>query len=218
MAIRMGELRKLLGETIAVDFINEGFSFNKSEFSFQKKIEKNKVRCLFLFNTFSTQQEYFFTFKFTISEIQSELKKFWNYYSEEYIMPYSFSVNEGCLNPRVKAQPSKYRVSYANRVFEVEDCLLMIDETRNLIRNEFFKRMDIFTDLKRFQDYIIQNPREPVDLQLVWPALIAMLMHSREELNKFIHYLTKECQSIYLPDKKDLDWMTSRVLEYSEKS
>jgi hypothetical protein len=92
MSVSLDKLKNILRLTIVEDFIQEGFSFNKSQFSFIKKIGKNKVRCsFFLYNYAPEKIEYSFIFYFFIQEIEVEKQKFFNHSGRIYKKDYTLN-------------------------------------------------------------------------------------------------------------------------------
>jgi hypothetical protein len=156
MNITLSQLRTALGQSLAPEFTSRGFTFNKSKFEFTKKIEKNKVKCVFHFYSFPPERvEFKFAFHFTIYEIEEEIKKFCIYSGRDYTANFTFAVLEGDLQPSTKDKIAKYRYAYTHVVTDVTNTK-EIDDCKRIL-DGFFPVINTISDILGLQDYIFTN-------------------------------------------------------------
>jgi hypothetical protein len=208
MSVSVRELRNILIDTIVQDYLEQGFSFNKSQFSFTKKIEKNKVSSMLLFYDYAPAKvEYHFYFEFSIAEIQSEIKKLNLFAGTTYQDKVTIILREGDFHPLVKNESLKFRGAFTHVITDFEKDKNVIDQSRQILKNEFFPRISIFSDLNSFQKYIIENYEKTIDFLLVLPALLALKLLEHEEFVKFVSFLKEKLQL----DSKD-DSHTEKIM------
>lgn len=133
MSVTVKELKEILSKTVGEDFINEGFSFNKSDFLFRKKVGKSNVECYFTFYSFPSRVEYNFTFTFLIKELDDELKKFFNFSEIQYKKGPGLYLREGDFHPSTINSATQYRAAFAHIITDFEKDFDNIAETRNIV-------------------------------------------------------------------------------------
>lgn len=191
MSVSIGELKSILTSTIVEDYIQEGFKFNKSQFSFSKKIGRNKASSLFHFYNYAPLKvEYNFTFSFIIDEIEKEKEKFYKCSGREYDKEKTILFSEGHFHPKVRNEILKFQTAFTHIITDFEKDRDTIEDSRCVLRTEFFTRIPIFTDLANFQQLIINNYDFVLKYQgWLISSLIAAKFISRSELERIVEYI-----------------------------
>ena len=190
MSVSIGRLKEILSETIAKDFIERGYTFNKQLYQFKKKMKKNKLRCSFLFYNYTPYRvEFSYIFTGWIWEIEEEKRKFYDHYSKAYGNDISFMLDEGDFQPSVKHEISKFRSAFVHKLSDFEKDIQTIDQARALLKNEVFPFIDFFSEFKNFQIYILNNYDFVMHHGIYWSALIAAKLKGRDELQKLADFI-----------------------------
>jgi hypothetical protein len=192
MSVSIKELKEILINVVGEDFVNEGFSFNKSDFSFKKRINKSNIQCTFLFYNYAPARvEYNFFFTFLIKEIEDELKRFFLHWGVQYNKGRGMYINEGDFHPFVKEKNSKYRAAFTHIITDFEKDNESIKETRSILRNEFFPRLETFSDIKKFQIFIMDDYNRAIWYGVTLYAALAMKLIGKSEFLQSVMKLVR---------------------------
>lgn len=191
MNITIKEVKEALYDKVAGDFIGEGFSFNKTDFSFKKKKGKDTIRCEFTFYGFPVKVEYNFSFVFFINELEKELEKFRNFCGTPYVK-FGIHIREGDYHPLVSNTDFKYRVAFTHTISDIMQDKESFEETRLLIKHEFFPRLKTFSDLKYFQNFVLEDYSRVTKYGIMSYAFLALKMKNTNAVLSLIEHLKVE--------------------------
>jgi hypothetical protein len=192
MSVTVKELKERLINALENQFSKEGFSFNKSEFAFKKKDKQSNIQCYFTFYPFQTKVEYNFTFTFLINELEDELKKFHSYCGTEYIKGDGMYINEGDFHPIARNKPSKFRIAFTHIITDFEKDYHEIEDTSLVLQEEFFPRLDTFSNLQNFQKFIRAEYNRAFEYGGSFYALLALKLEGPTVFNPFLEYVSKK--------------------------
>jgi hypothetical protein len=217
MFVTITRLKELLYKEIGSDFIDEGFSFSKSAFRFQKKINKNRIICNFGFYDYKPDWvEYNFNFYFRIFELEKECQRFNDFCG----LPFNgcpILLVEGDLHPDTKDRPRKWRVDFTHKIYDLERDIHEIEEARMILKQEFFPRLPIYSSLESFQTYILNDYYSILHDGNIFTPLIAAKCQSNEELNKMATFLWRHLDLENKDDRHFSKKFVKNIIAYSEK-
>ena len=174
-------------------FFEEGFSFIKSEFCFKKKQANSIIGCFFTFYNFPPfKVEYNFTFYFLLNELEADLKKFYSFCGIEYRKGKGIYVSEGDFHPAVCNQEAKYRTAFTHVISDLENDYYILEDTKRVLINEFFPRIEIFSDLHKFARLIIDDYHLCFKYGGPLYSALAIKLEDKEEFFLFLGFLRSE--------------------------
>lgn len=212
MDISIKLLKEELIKTIVPLYVGDGFSFNKSSFSFSKKINKTRIKSQFMFYDYAPRKvEFSFNFTFQLGEIVEEEKRFDRFCGTEYKSHITVLLREGDYHPLVKNEILKFRGSFTHVVSDIEQDKIVFEDCKTVLLNEFFPRVNTFSNLASFQNFILQDFKKVIDFKFEYSALIAMKLKSHEDFLNLVNYLTAELK---LNEKDDIHVDKQRINKF----
>ena len=211
-------LRETLTETIGHDLMNEGFSIDSNKTKIKKKIKKNLITVfLDCYDFLPAKIEFRLLLIFRIHELDAETKLFYDYLGEDYTKGKSFILSEGDFHPKVKAMDHKQRNAATHIVSDFNTLKEGIDDCRKILSNEIIPQFANFSELNKFQNYILNHYEEIIRLGLIIPGIIAAELKSKDELFRLTNFLWEELELETASDANFFKKVINGIKVFSEK-
>ena len=101
-------------------------------------------------------------------------------------------IREGDFHPSVRDNATQYRAAFTHIIADFEKDFDNIEDTRYILRNEFFPRIEIFSNLQNFQKFILDDYSRAIKYGCTLYAALALMLIGKNESMPFIEYLKKE--------------------------
>ena len=219
MELKVRRLREIIASTIGEDLIAEGFSIDKSLTWIKKTVnKKNKIHFLIdCYNYAPVHLEFRLIISFWISEILSEMEKYHHYLNESFNSKGElFIFSEGDFNPLVKNLELKFRNAYTHIVTDINDTEIQISECRKTLREEIIPLLPTLSVLEKFQDYVLENYKDPEKSWLAKTGIIAMKLKGAKELEMVVDYFWKSLELDKKPKDNYFRNYVENIITYSK--
>lgn len=217
MDLTIGNLKKILLDTIGKDLIDNGFEFSKSTFTFTKKYGENKCKAFFFFYDYKPSYlEYQFQIECTIDSIRREIVRFSEYSNINLSCETAFFV-EGHFHPSTKDKEPKYQSAYSHRIFNLSKANLEIKVSREIFKDYFLPRLVDYTNLESFQQKHLHSLSNTENFKPIVSLLMAAKLMGFAELEKLVTYLENQLQIKNLSDCHQNKFFFSLILPYAKK-
>lgn len=194
---------------MGAELVKHGFAIDSKLVKATKKVAKrNRITIFFDCYDFTPEKiEFRLLLKFFIHELEEEMRDFFEFCGESFNGS-SIVLGEGDFIPSMKDLSPKLRSAYTHTVIDFSKVDIPLQECRTNLNNYIIPRLNIFSDLKVFQEFVSRDYEEVVRLKIVPHALVAMKLAGNPELKGFTIFLW---QKLELDDKPDFHIMRKFV-------
>lgn len=143
-----------------------------------------------------------------LKEIENEAKKFYAFLGKEYIPRWTIMLTEGDVHPKARHLERKLRKSATHRITDEKSMNEAISDCREVLKSEIIPHLSKFSDLEKFQDFVMSDFDSVIRLDLFLSAIISAKLTNREALKKLVDFLWIRKA---LDLESDEDFMKKRV-------
>ena len=189
--LTVSNLRRNLNNTIGIDLIKEGFTIDSRLTTLKRKTNtKNEIQIeLDCYDYKPSHLEFRLALRSKLKEIENEAKKFYDFLGEQYTPRWTIMLTEGDFHPKSRLMERKLRKSASHGITDEQSMNVAISDCRTILNNEIIPQLSKFSDLEKFQDFVLDDFDSVIRLDLFLPSIIAAKLKSRQALIKLVDYL-----------------------------
>lgn len=208
--LTVSNLRKNLSNALEIDLTKEGFTINSRLTTFKRKTNnKDEIQIeLDCYDYKPSNVQFKLALRCKLKEIESEAKNFYDFLGEEYVPRWTILLTEGDFHPQTHLLERKLR-KFAIHIVEDEQSMnVAINDCRKILKNEIIPYLSKFSDLEKFQNFILNDFDSVIRFDLYLSSLIAAKLKGREALTKLVDHLWIKLD---LDSKDDYDFAKKLV-------
>jgi hypothetical protein len=216
--VTINDVRSALVLDIGQELTNVGFSFKKSLPGFQRiSAGKEKITIIFDWYDFMPVNiEFKLLVSFGIPQVHAEMKKYYEFCKLDYTSKGNvLHFCEGDFHPNIKFLTHKERHAATHVVTDLVTLQDSVADCRKVLINDIIPKFPSYSTLEGFQSLILDDYSFVIHAGFTIPALIAIKLKSKTQLQELTDYIWKELNLETKPEGHLLKTLVGNIVAFA---